>query len=234
MDFLQSFLEWDNMPILSAFILGIMTALSPCPLATNITAVAYIGKNIENKKLVFLNGIIYTLGRAISYVGLGFLFFWGANKFHIASFFQSNGQKVLGFIMLIVGILMLDIFKIRIPGSGKLVQILQNKRSTLAWLSALLMGIVFALAFCPYSGVIYFGILIPMSISNASGLFLPFVFSIGTGLPVIIFAYLIAFTVSRVANLYNRLKTFEKWFRKIVAIVFILVGLYYIYVFYIQ
>jgi cytochrome c-type biogenesis protein len=234
MDFLQSFLEWSNMPILSAFILGLMTAISPCPLATNITAVAYIGKNIENKKLVFLNGIIYTFGRAISYVVLGLLLFWGANKFHISFFFQSNGQKVLGFILLILGVLMLDIFKFRIPGSGNLVQLLQGKRHTLAWLSALLMGIVFALAFCPYSGVLYFGILIPMTISSASGLFLPFVFAIGTGLPVIIFAYLIAFTVSGVGNLYNKIKTFEKWFRKIVAAVFILVGLYYIYMFYIQ
>jgi cytochrome c-type biogenesis protein len=234
MEYLQSLLDGNSMPILSAFILGLMTAISPCPLATNITAVAYIGKNIENRRLVFLNGIIYTLGRAISYTILGFLLFFGASKFQISSFFQSNGQRILGPLLLIIGILMLGIIKISFPGLGKLTEKLQNSNKTGSWLSALLMGILFALAFCPYSGVLYFGILIPMTISSVSGLFLPLIFAIATGLPVIVFAYLIAFTLSGVGNLYNKLKTFEKWFRKIVAVIFIGVGLYYIYIFFVQ
>jgi cytochrome c-type biogenesis protein len=234
MEYLQTLLNGSNWPILSAFILGLMTAISPCPLATNITAVAYIGKNIENKKVVFLNGIIYTLGRAISYTLLGVILFFGASKFHVASFFQSYGQRILGPLLLIIGILMLGIIKISFPGLGKLTEKLQNSNKTGNWLSALLMGILFALAFCPYSGVLYFGILIPMTISSASGLILPFVFAIATGLPVLVFAYLIAFTLSGVGNLYNKLKTFEKWFRKIVAVIFIGVGLYYIYIFFVQ
>jgi len=234
MDFLHNLLEGTDIPVLSAFLLGLMTAISPCPLATNITAMAYISKNIENKKIVFLNGLIYTFGRAISYTLLGVILFLGASKFHISALFQRNGQKFLGPLLLIIGILMLDLIKINFPGLGKLTQKFENKRKSNFGLSALLMGILFALAFCPYSGVLYFGMLIPMSISSASGLFLPFVFALATGLPVVLFAYLIAFSIAGVGNAYNNIKTFEKWFRKIVAFVFVVVGLYYIYIYYIQ
>ena len=222
------------MPFISAFLLGLMTAISPCPLATNITAVAFIGQNIENKCKVFINGLIYTLGRAITYTVLGVILFFGASKFHISSFVQSNGEKFLGPLLLIIGVFMLGIIKINFPGLGKLTDKFQNSNKKGRWLSALLMGIVFALAFCPYSGVLYFGMLIPMTISSAAGLFLPLVFAIATGLPVVIFSYLIAFTLSGVGNVYNKIKTFEKWFRKIVALIFIIVGFYYIYIFFIK
>lgn len=234
MEYLQNILEGSNFPILSAFILGLMTAISPCPLATNITAIAYIGKNIENKRKVFINGLLYTLGRAISYVTLGVILFFGASKFHVASFFQSNGEKFLGPLLLVIGIFMLDIIKIKFPGLGKITDQFQQSEKQGSGLKALLMGMLFALAFCPYSGVLYFGMLIPMTIASASGLFLPLSFAIATGLPVIIFAYLIAFTLSGVGKLYNGLKLFELWFRRVVSAVFILVGLYYIYIFYLQ
>ncbi len=230
MDYLQNLLDNTSMPLVSAFLLGLMTAISPCPLATNITAIAYISKNIENKRRVFINGLFYTLGRAISYVTIGVILFFGASKFHIAGFFQSNGEKFLGPLLIIIGIFMLDIIKFNFPGLGKITDKF-NKIET-NWLSSLFMGMLFALAFCPYSGVLYFGMLIPMTISSTSGLFLPFIFAIATGLPVIIFAYLIAFTFSEVGNFFNRLKTFEKWFRKLVAFIFIAVGIYYIYIYF--
>ncbi len=234
MEFLQNILDGSNFPILSAFILGLMTAISPCPLATNITAIAFIGKNIENKRKVFINGILYTLGRAITYVTLGVILYFGASKFHVASFFQSNGEKFLGPLLLIIGVFMLDFIKIKFPGLGNITDKFQNNEKQGSGLSALLMGVVFALAFCPYSGVLYFGMLIPMTISSSSGLILPLVYAIATGLPVIIFAYIIAFTLSGVGKLYSRLKAFELWFRRVVSAIFILVGLYYIYIFYLQ
>lgn len=234
MDFLQNLLDGSNFPILSAFILGLMTAISPCPLATNITAIAFIGKNIENKRKVFINGLFYTLGRAVTYVVLGMILFLGASKFHIASFLQNNGEKFLGPLLLIIGIFMLDFIKIKFPGLGKITDKFQNSEKQGSGMSALLMGIVFALAFCPYSGVLYFGMLIPMTISSSSGLLLPLVFAIATGLPVIIFAYLIAFTLSGVGKLYNGLKVFELWFRRVVSAMFIIVGFYYIYIFYLK
>jgi len=233
MEFLQNILDGTNIPILSAFILGIMTAISPCPLATNITAIGFISKDIENKKRIFFNGIWYTLGRAFTYTLLGVILYFGVSKFQVAKFFQSNGEKFLGPLLIVVGILMFDFIKIKFPGFSKLSEKVENKSKN-NWWSAFLLGTVFALAFCPYSGVLYFGMLIPMTISSVSGLYLPFVFAIATGLPVIIVAYLLAFSLSSLGGFYNKVKIFEKWFRRIIASIFIIVGLYYIYIFYLQ
>lgn len=234
MEFLQNWLDSTNVPILSAFLLGIMTAISPCPLATNITAIGFISKDIEDRKKIFYNGLWYTLGRAFSYTALGVVLYFGASKFHVAKFFQLHGEKFLGPLLIVVGILMFDFIRIKFPGFGKLSDQMQNKKRKNNWWSALLLGIIFALAFCPYSGVLYFGALIPMTISSASGLFLPFVFAVATGLPVIIIAYLLAFSLSSVGGFYNKIKIFEKWFRRVVAVVFILVGFYYVYIFYLK
>ena len=227
MEFLQHLLDSTDLPLLSAFILGLMTAISPCPLATNITAMAFISKDIENKRKVFFNGIIYTVGRSISYTAIGLLFYFGASKFIIAGFFQKYGERALGPILILIGLFMLDVIKINFPGLNRLNEKMQQKEKFGFW-GVLLLGIVFALGFCPYSGVLYFGMLIPMTISSASGLYLPIIFAIGTGLPVIIFAWIIAFTVGGISNVYNKIKIFELWFRRVVAVIFILVGIYYL------
>ncbi len=226
MEFLQQLFENSQFPLVSAFVLGLMTAISPCPLATNITAIAYIGKDVENKRRVFRNGLIYTLGRAISYTAIGLIFFFGASQFKISSAFQQWGEKLLGPILIIIGLIMFGILNIKSGGMNKLIQKYTENRKV-NFLTVLIIGILFALAFCPYSGVLFFGLLIPMTIASAKGLYLPVVFAFATGLPVIIFAYLLAFTVSGVGKLYDRVKVFEKWFRYIVAFIFIVVGVYY-------
>jgi len=232
MEILQNFLETSQFPILTAFILGLMTSISPCPLATNITAIGFISKDIVNQRKVFVNGLVYTLGRAISYTAIGLLFFFGASQFEFAGFFQEWGEKILGPLLIIIGLFMLGILKIKIPGIGSLTEKMENKSNGGFW-GVLLLGVVFALAFCPYSGVLYFGMLMPMTISSASGLYLPLFFAIATGIPVIIFAWLIAFSVSSIGNVYNKLKTFELWFRRIVAVLFIVVGAYYVFTIYV-
>jgi len=234
MEYLQNLLDNTSAPVLYAFILGLMTAISPCPLATNITAIGFISKDIENKKRIFLNGLLYTFGRAISYTGLGVILYFGASKFHVAKFFQLYGERILGPLLIIIGIIMLDLIRIKIPGISKLSESIEKKSKAGSGWSALILGVIFALAFCPYSGVLYFGMLIPMSVSSPSGLFLPFVFAIATGLPVIIIAYLLAFSVSSIGGFYKKIKVFEKWFRRVVAVAFILVGFYYVYIFYLK
>lgn len=233
MEFLQSILENSQFPVLSAFVLGLMTAISPCPLATNITAIGYISKDLENRKRVFYNGIVYTLGRAITYTTIGLVFYFGANQFEITGFIQQWGEKILGPLLIIIGLFMLGILKLNIPGLGKLTEKM-NTRKNKGFGDVLLLGIVFALAFCPYSGVLYFGMLIPMTITSASGLYLPFVFAVATGLLVLVIAWLIAFSLSNVGKFYNKIKVFEFWFRRIVATIFIAVGFYYVYIFYIE
>ncbi|MBT3207250.1 MAG: sulfite exporter TauE/SafE family protein [Bacteroidetes bacterium] len=225
MEVLQNFLETSQFPILSAFLLGLMTAISPCPLATNITAIGFISKDIESQKKVFVNGLVYMLGRAVSYTTIGLIFFFGASQFDISGVLQEWGEKLLGPLLIIIGLFMLGILKLAIPGISSLTEKMESKANSGFW-GVLLLGIVFALAFCPYSGVLYFGMLIPMTVGSASGLILPFVFAIATGIPVIIFAWLIAFSVGTIGNLYNKIKVFETWFRRVIAVVFIVIGIY--------
>lgn len=230
-EFLQNLMSDSSLPIVTAFILGLMTAISPCPLATNITAIGFISKDVEDKRRVFLNGLIYTAGRAIAYTLLAVIIFIGADQFEIKGWFTQYGEKILGPLLIIIGVLMLDLLKIKFPGVGNLTKKFQNKSKHTYW-DVLILGVLFALAFCPYSGVLYFGMLIPMTVSSASGLYLPVVFALATGIPVIIFAWLIAYTVSGVAKAYNNIKIFETWFRRVISIVFIAVGVYYVIVIY--
>lgn len=231
MEFLQSILDNSQYAALTAFILGLMTAISPCPLATNISAIGFISRSLENRRKVFLSGLIYTLGRVISYTGLAIIIYFGASKVDVAGLFQGWGEKLLGPILVLIGLSMLDVIKIKFPGFSKLSDRIGEKGKGSYW-SSLVLGMIFALAFCPYSGVLYFVMLIPISIASPSGLFLPVVFAVATGLPVIIFAWLLAFAVGNVGKWYNRIKIFELWFRRVVAVVFIGVGVYYIIMFF--
>lgn len=228
MNVLQQIVDNSDVPVLTAFALGLMTAISPCPLATNIMATAYLSKEIANKKRVLFNGIYYTLGRIFSYTALGLIFYMGASKFHAAQVLQNMSGVYLGLALVIIGIFMLDVIRFDIPALSKITSKISEKKLKQNYLNAFLLGVVFALAFCPYSGVLYFGVLIPLTISSTSGLLLPSVFAVATGLPVIIIAYLLAYSLSNVGKFYNKMKCFEVWFRRIVSVIFIIVGIYYI------
>ncbi|MDY9918095.1 MULTISPECIES: aromatic aminobenezylarsenical efflux permease ArsG family transporter [Dysgonomonadaceae] len=230
MEWLQQLVDTykNDIPIFAAFVLGLMTSISPCPLATNITATAYLSKDILSKKRVLLNSLFYTLGRMFSYTALGIVFYFGASQFKIAKLLQGLGGVWLGIALVFVGVLMLDIIKINTPVFNKLQPSINEEKFRKGYWSAVLLGVVFALAFCPFSGVLYFGVLIPMTIASATGLLLPPVFSIGTALPVIAIAVILAYSVANMGKFYNGMKHFEKWFKRIVAVVFLAVGAYYI------
>ncbi|WP_273276830.1 aromatic aminobenezylarsenical efflux permease ArsG family transporter [Maribacter polysiphoniae] len=231
MDYLQSLLADYNFPLLSAFILGLMTAISPCPLATNITATAFISKNISSKRKVFLSGLLYSLGRGFSYTAIGLVLYFGASKFHIARFFNQNGEKYLGPLLIIIGLIMLNAIKLNFLGKLNFQEKLSDKFKDQGLLGSFLIGVVFALAFCPYSGALFFGMLIPMTIASADGLYLPIVFALATGLPVILFTYLLAFTAGKIGVFYTRITKIEKAMRLVAGVVFILTGLYYVLIF---
>lgn len=232
MDILHNLIDNSQYAFVTAFVLGLMTAISPCPLATNITSIGYISKDIKDRNRVFYSGLVYTLGRAISYTAVALLLFFGASQFNITKIFQGWGEKLIGPLLIVIGLFMLDVLRIKLPGFSNLTEKIGAKGGNSYW-GALLLGMVFALAFCPYSGVLYFGMLIPMTIASPTGLYLPIVFAIATGLPVILFAWLLAFAVGNVGNMYNRIKTIEIWFRRVVAVLFILVGIYYLRIFFI-
>lgn len=226
MDLLQQILDQTELPLLTALILGLMTAISPCPLATNITAMGYIAKDIQEKRQVFINGLIYILGRAFSYTVLGMILYFSATEIGLSYFFQIWGNRIIGPLILLIGILMLNIIPIRFPAFGRMTERFSKGNFNNKW-RVFLMGIVFALAFCPYSGVLYFGMLMPLAIASPEGLSLPVIYAIGTGLPVIVFAWILAYAINSVGKAYKRIKIFEIWFRRIIAIMFVCIGLYY-------
>jgi len=234
MDYLQTLLEGTNLPILSALLLGLMTAISPCPLATNITATAYISKNIASRKKVLLSGVLYSLGRAFSYTAIGVILYLGASTFQIARFLNQNGEKFLGPLLIIIGLMMLNIIKLTFLGKSNFKEKFSEKFRDKGLVGSFLIGVIFALAFCPYSGALYFGILIPMTIASVKGLYLPLVFAFGTGLPVILFTYLLAFTTGKIGIFYTKITKIEKGLRFVSGIVFIVVGIYYISIFFIN
>ncbi|MCL3782438.1 sulfite exporter TauE/SafE family protein [Prolixibacteraceae bacterium JC049] len=228
MEVLQQWVDQSSFPILSAFLLGLMMAISPCPLGTNITAVGYISKDLTHPKRVFFNGMMYTLGRVFSYSVLGFLLKLGGDQFQVATLFQGWGEKILGPLLIIIGLFMLGVISINFSWLGNWTDKVGKKDKISGW-SAFVLGVIFALAFCPYSGVLFFGVLVPMTISSgAMGWALPPVFALATGIPVLIFAWIIVFAVDNLTKVYNGVKVFEKWFRYIVAFLFIGVGVYYI------
>jgi len=229
MELLQRILENSQYAFLTAAVLGLMTAISPCPLATNISAIGFISRDISDRRRIFFNGLFYTLGRAITYVGIALVIFFGASQMDISGWFQKWGEKFLGPVLILVGLLMLDFIKLRLPGNmGSLAERIGEKGRK-SYLNALLLGILFAKAFCPYSGVLYVVMLIPMTVASAEGLYLPFVFAVATGLPVIVFAWFLAYAISNVGRMYSRIKTFELWFRRVVAVLFICVGIWYLF-----
>jgi len=234
MEFLQNILDNSNIPIVTAFVLGLLTAISPCPLATNITAIGYISRDIESKRRIFWNGILYTVGRIIAYSILGAVLIYILHEGEDMFFIQKNvskwGEILIAPAMILIGLFMLFGDRLHLPKFGFSGNMESDKLKGI-W-GSLFLGMLFAMAFCPTSGILYFGMLIPMSAQATAGYFLPIVFALATGLPVILVAWFLAYSVAGVGKFYNHIKVFQKWFNRVVAILFILVGLYYAYTFY--
>lgn len=232
MDWLNDLAQNRDIPLLAGFALGLLTAVSPCPLATNITATAYIAKTITSRKKVLLSGLLYTIGRMLSYTTLAAIIYYGASKFQVAKLFQANGEKYIGPLMIIIGLIMLGVIKLNFLTKGNLTDKLAEKFKDKGMLGSFLLGVVFALAFCPYSGALFFAMLIPMTLSASAGLGLPIIFSIGTGLPVIFFALVIAFSMEKLGRYFRAITKLEKVMRIVAGITFLLTGLYYLNIYF--
>lgn len=232
MNELFSFMEamgTSEIALVAAFFIGLMMALSPCPLATNITAIAYISKNMKGGKgTVLLMGAAYTLGRMLAYVAIAsFVVFVGLNVQLVSLALQAYGDKILGPFLIIAGVLLLGIFRITLPGGGKMLETARGRLAHSGLLGSFLLGVVFALAFCPFSAVLFFGMLIPLAVAAGDGLLIPAAFSIATGLPVILFSFILAYGISRLGEMMNVASSIEKYMRIAVSFVFIIVGVCY-------
>lgn len=234
MDVLQTLLDNSTTPVLTAFLLGLLTALSPCPLATNIAAIGYIGKDVGNRRLIFRNGLLYTLGRLMGYTLLGVVLIAivreGSSLFGIQQAIATAGEVLLGPALTVIGLYMLFGSRLPLPQLrvGSNAENLAGKGGR----GALLIGVLFALAFCPTSGVLYFGMLIPMSATVTAGYLLPAVYAVATALPVIAVAWILAFSVQRIGSFYGRMKTVQKWMNLVAGAVFTVVGIYYCIIIY--
>lgn len=232
MDFL-AFMEAmgsNDIPLIAAFFIGLMTAISPCPAATNIAAISYISRRIDDSRHTVLVGLIYTLGRMISYVLLSSLIVWiGLSSRTISMFLQRYGEAIIGPLLIALGLLMLDVFKINIPHRGERVVRLQKYVADRGFFGGFLLGFFFALSFCPFSALLFFGMLIPLSLASGDAVLLPSVFAIATGLPVILFSFLLTHGARKIGSFVDRMQVIQSWMRRISSIIFICVGVYYSY-----
>ncbi len=217
------------LPAASAFWFGILTSISPCPLATNIAAVSFLSKRINHPKQVFLSSIVYTIGRMLTYAVLGVVIISSLVSVPAAAnFLQMYMNKILGPILLFVGLFLLDLIKLNIP----VFSISQDKQTALAEAGAkgsFLLGVIFALSFCPIAAALFFGSLIPLALKSTYGIILPFFYGIGTGIPVVIFALGIAVGVKSFSKWLHKAATLELYTRKITGIIFILVGICFLW-----
>jgi cytochrome c biogenesis protein CcdA len=214
--------------ILSAAWLGILTSISPCPLASNIAAVSFLSKRIAHPALVFISGLAYTIGRMAAYAALGWIIISSLLSVpQVAQFLQKYMVKALGPLLIITGLFLLEIITMKLPGVA-LSQKHHNKLVESGAPGAFLLGLIFALAFCPVSAALFFGSLIPLALNSQAGTILPFVYGVGTGLPVLIFAVAIALGVTSMSHWFHRITKLEYYTRRITGGIFILVGLYYI------
>ncbi|MFN3341253.1 MAG: aromatic aminobenezylarsenical efflux permease ArsG family transporter [Flavobacteriales bacterium] len=229
---LYQWLGSTNWPVISALILGMLTAISPCPLATNITAIAYISKNsTSSKRRVLISGFLYTLGLAFTYTVIALIILFGASKFHIAKFFQGNGEKFIGPIMLVIGLVMLNVIKLDFLGKLNFTERFATKFKDKGYLGSFLLGVLFAMAFCPYSGALYFGALIPMSMKYSAGFSYPLVYALGAGTLVLFFTTIIAFSVNQIGKYFKAIQKAESLMRIIAGLLFVLTGTYYILIY---
>ncbi|MEW6584718.1 MAG: aromatic aminobenezylarsenical efflux permease ArsG family transporter [Nitrospirota bacterium] len=213
--------------LVSAVWLGILTSVSPCPLATNIAAVSFISRRITQRNVVFLSGILYTLGRSLTYIVIGVLIVKALVDIPILSdFLQRYINKILGIVLIIVGMVLLDL--LRVPLSlPSISEDAAKKLIDKGALGSLPLGILFALAFCPVSAALFFGGLIPIAVKAQSGIGLPLIYGIGTALPVLLFAFLVAAGAGYINDLYCRITKVEFYTKKATGIIFVVVGIYY-------
>jgi cytochrome c-type biogenesis protein len=210
---------------------GILTSISPCPLATNITAISFIGRRVESVRHVLLAGLLYTAGRMAAYTVLGILLVGSTQLVPpVANFLQKYMVYLLGPTLNIIGILLLDIFRINLFGNGLMWTGMQKRIEQTGIRGALLMGIIFALSFCPVSAALFFGSLFSLAIKHQSMVILPSVYGMGTAIPVLVFAFILAFSANTIGRVFNALTVFEKWARNATGIIFILAGLYLVFI----
>ncbi len=213
----------------TALWLGLLTSISPCPLATNVAAISYVGKRVDRPGRVLLGGLLYTLGRTLSYILVAFIVVRSLLSISAVSMFlQRNLNQALGPVIVVVGVFLLDVIPWPWAGRGSaILERVETRVADLGLWGAGLLGLAFALTFCPVSAALFFGSLIPLAVQHESSIVLPLLYGVGTALPVVSFAVILAFAANRLSKAFNALRVVERWARRVTGAVFVLVGVYY-------
>jgi cytochrome c biogenesis protein CcdA len=210
---------------LSAFWLGILTSISPCPLATNVAAISFIGRQVGNTRVVFASGLLYTVGRMLAYVALAMLLVYSLLSAGVALPLMKYMHKFIGPLLILLGMVLLELLTLGRFNIGLGARVQEHADRWGFW-GAGLLGVVFALTFCPVSAALYFGSLMPLAVKCDSALVLPSLYGLGTGLPVLVFAIMIALGAQSVGKVYNRMAQIEWWGRRLTGAVLIGLGFY--------
>ncbi len=221
----QSIWASGHAPLASAFLIGLLASLGPCPLTTNIAALGFITKEMARPRRVLLTGGLYTLGRTLAYGGLGLaLITAGIQVSRVSNTLQTLAEVALGPLLIIVGLVLLDLVHPTIRMGGPWMERLARRLADGHSLGAFLLGVLFALAFCPYSAALYFGVLIPLAFKSAGGSILPFLFGVGTSVPVVVVGVPLALGMMRVVAGLDLLARVERGMRKVAALTFLGAG----------
>lgn len=228
---LEGLLENSSVSLITAFLLGLQTAVCPCPMVTNITAVGYIGRDLNNKHRVFINGIFYAVGGLLAYSLLAFILVplirEGIGIYMIQKIISRISNYFIPLFFVAFGLFLLfgeklNLPSISLPSNEKKMK----ERAKKGWLGALFLGIVLALAFCPTTALIYFGMLLPMSVAENTWIILPVVYAVAASMPVVVLAWVIAYSMAGLGRFYNKVQVFERWYKLVVALLFIVIGIY--------
>jgi cytochrome c biogenesis protein CcdA len=212
--------------VFSAFWLGVLTSISPCPLATNVAAISFVARNLGSSQKVLWSGVLYSVGRMLVYTVIAILAVASLLSLPEVSFFlETNMHKIIGPLLIIVGIILLEVLPISFSTS-LLSNAVQDRAGRWGIWGSGLLGVVFALSFCPLSAALFFGSLIPLAVDGKSAILMPSVYGLGTALPVFGFAIVMAFGMKSLGKFFEKLTRMEKWARKTTAFVFIAAGLY--------
>jgi cytochrome c biogenesis protein CcdA len=217
----------NELAIFTALWLGILTAIGPCPLATDLAAISFIAQKAWRKDHVLVSGLLYAAGRTLVYVALGAGIAAGllANA-EISRFLQKHMNEILGPLLILLGMVLLNWLGAGISFTPKTEGIQKKAEKGSVWL-ALPIGALFALSFCPVSAGLFFGGLVPLAVRESSIVMFPLIYGLGTALSVILFAFLLAFAAKSVSKVFTKMAHIEIWVRKITGAVFIAVGIYY-------
>lgn len=211
----------------TAFWLGILTSISPCPLATNIAATGFISKTLDNPKRSIYSSIFYVLGRSIAYIAVAALIIGGLLSIpSVSMFLQKYLNKILGPLLILVGMYLLGLIHFSFYNFS--VSAEQGEKLTKkGFIGAFFLGFLFALSFCPVSAALFFGSLIPLAVSSHFPFLLPLFYGIGTGIPVVIVAIVFVYSATFTFRILKIFKNVEKVGSIFTGLLFVFIGIYF-------